>query len=181
MKIKFSKVKTIEGLYKIKLQKVEDHRGYFGRLFSKDIFKKKKFELKQINISFNKKKGTIRGFHFAKPPSKEKKIIFCLKGRLYDVLIDLRKKSKTFKKIFSIELTEKKSEGLFVPEGVAHGFQTLEKETILIYFHSDFYNKKYDSGINPFNKNINIKWPIQKFVISKKDKKQKNLIEAYDL
>ena len=110
------------------IKKFEDKRGIFQKVFDKSKFKFSIKEIRQCAVSFNKKKGTIRGMHYQKPPFSEGKIIFCLKGSLLDVFIDLRKKSKNFKKIYKVLLSSKKKNLLYIPRGYAHGFQTLENK-----------------------------------------------------
>ncbi len=150
---------------KIKIKKINDIRGSFLKILS---YKQKKKilnnQISEINISINKKKGTIRGMHY-QSRFKEKKIVFCLKGKVVDYCINVKNNKK-----YKFFLDEKDKDFLFVPENFAHGFQTLKKDTILIYIHSNLYSKKYEKSINPFSKKINIKWPIRKYVISKKDK-----------
>lgn len=150
---------------KIKIKKKNDIRGSFLKILS---YKQKKKilnnQISEINISINKKKGTIRGMHY-QSRFKEKKIVFCLKGKVVDYCINVKNNKK-----YKFFLDEKDKDFLFVPENFAHGFQTLKRDTILIYIHSNLYSKKYEKSINPFSKKINIKWPIRKYVISKKDK-----------
>jgi len=150
---------------KLKIKKINDIRGSFLKILS---YKQKKKilnnQISEINISINKKKGTIRGMHY-QSRFKEKKIVFCLKGKVVDYCINVKNNKK-----YKFFLDEKDKDFLFVPENFAHGFQTLKKDTILIYIHSNLYSKKYEKSINPFSKKINIKWPIKKYVISKKDK-----------
>lgn len=150
---------------KLKIKKINDIRGSFLKILS---YKQKKKilnnQISEINISINKKKGTIRGMHY-QSRFKEKKIVFCLKGKVVDYCINVKNNKK-----YKFFLDEKDKDFLFVPENFAHGFQTLKKDTILIYIHSNLYSKKYEKSINPFSKKINIKWPIRKYVISKKDK-----------
>ena len=150
---------------KLKIKKINDIRGSFLKILS---YKQKKKilnnQISEINISINKKKGTIRGMHY-QSRFKEKKIVFCLKGKVVDYCINVKNNKK-----YKFLLDEKDKDFLFVPENFAHGFQTLKKDTILIYIHSNLYSKKYEKSINPFSKKINIKWPIKKYVISKKDK-----------
>ena len=150
---------------KIKIKKINDIRGSFLKILS---YKQKKKilnnQISEINISINKKKGTIRGMHY-QSRFKEKKIVFCLKGKVVDYCINVKNNKK-----YKFFLDEKDKDFLFVPENFAHGFQTLKRDTILIYIHSNLYSKKYEKSINPFSKKINIKWPIRKYVISKKDK-----------
>tara|TARA_Y100001958_G_C20957034_1_gene357298 strand:- start:228 stop:701 length:474 start_codon:yes stop_codon:yes gene_type:complete len=150
---------------KIKIKKINDIRGSFLKILS---YKQKKIilnnQISEINISINKKKGTIRGMHY-QSRFKEKKIVYCLKGKIIDYCINVKNNKK-----YKFFLDEKDKDFLYVPENFAHGFQTLKNNTILIYIHSNLYSKKYEKSINPFSKKINIKWPIKKYVISKKDK-----------
>ncbi len=150
---------------KIKIKKTTDNRGSFLKIISfkqkKKIFKD---QILEVNISINKKKGTIRGLHY-QSRFKEKKIVYCLKGKIIDYCINLKNNKK-----YKFFLDEKDNYFLFVPKDYAHGFQTLENNTVLIYLHSNIYSKKYEKSINPLSKKINIKWPIKKHIISKKDK-----------
>ena len=166
---------SIEGLYLITHNLFNDHRGMFGREFcSKEIDKffkySPKFRVAQTNISFNKKKGTLRGFHYQKYPFEEEKIIKCLTGRIFDVVIDLRKNSKTYMNYFSTKLNSG-NKMLFIPRGFAHAFQTLEDNTTIMYLHGNKYNPKYQNGIFYNSNEFNIKWPINKKIISTRDRK----------
>ncbi len=135
----------------------EDERGYFERMFCDNelskIFKDKK--IVQINRTRTLKKGTIRGMHFQVYPYQELKIVQCISGRILDIVIDIRSKSPTYMQYCEVELSEKNNEGLLVPEGFAHGFQTLEDNVDLIYFHSNFYNPGYEKGLNPLDNYFN--------------------------
>ena len=162
-----------------------DDRGELSRIFCQNQIKKKKinFLLKQVNYVIVKKKGTIKGMHFQIEPFAEIKLVSVLKGRIYDVLIDIRKGSKTFLKKKKFVLNAKKREILIIPKGFAHGFQTLTDKCEILYCHSQFYNLKKERSINPFDKSINIKWPIKLSNISKKDKKVKlikNIFKGYN-
>lgn len=144
-------------------KKVKDNRGFFAKLISGEITKRIK-KIKEVNISYSKKKGTIRGLHFQTGKFKETKVIFVLKGKIFDVSVNLKdKKVKTY------ILDEKKNNYIIIKENFAHGFQSLEDDTIIIYANTEIYNKKYEKIINPFNRDLKIKWPIKKFIISKKD------------
>ena len=118
---------------------------------------------------FNKKKGTLRGLHYQINPFSETKLIKCVGGSVFDVAVDLRKDSPTFLKYFSINLNIESNYSILIPKGFAHGFQTLENNSSLVYFHSNYYNKDYERGIKFSDKLINIKWPIQNRIISKRD------------
>ena len=166
IKFKKTKIKNLEiGTFK----EIKDFRGNFSRLFCADIFSKKIKKICQINKSFSKKKYTLRGMHFQLSPFAEYKIVICISGKVYDVAIDLRKNSKTFGKWHSEILSKKNNKVFFIPKGFAHGFMTLEKNSELIYFVSQFYNWKKERGVmynDPFFK---INWPAKPSNISSKD------------
>ena len=168
---KFNLIKENNQIKLIKYFYSKDTRGNFSTIFSEDFFYKIGFKKKiaQINISTNLKKGTIRGFHYQKKPKNEQKLIICNKGKIIDVIIDLRKKSKNFLKVYKFILSDTENNCLFIPHGFAHGFQSLTNNTQLIYIHSELYFEKLDTGINPFDKNIKFKWPISVKNLSKRD------------
>lgn len=155
----------------IEIEKIEDERGFFARIFDKNEFLKMDLETKfvQSSISYNKKRGTIRGMHFQTKPNEENKIIRCLRGKIFDVIIDLRPNSKTFTETFSIELSEDNYRMLYIPKGFAHGFQTLEDNTEVFYDISEEYKPESLGGIRWNDPNFKIKWPIQPTVISERD------------
>ncbi len=160
-----------EGVFKIELEKMEDNRGFFARSWDKKEFEKigLNSQLVQCNISFNKIKGTIRGLHFQKKPHEEAKFVRCVKGKVYEVFVDLRKNSKTFLKWGGIELDSEGLTCLYVPEGFALGFQTLEDNTELLYQMSEWYKPEFSEGIIWDDKELGIKWPITMSKISEKD------------
>tara|TARA_A100001011_G_C14297263_1_gene839035 strand:+ start:2251 stop:2778 length:528 start_codon:yes stop_codon:yes gene_type:complete len=174
--VKLIKTK-IKDCYLIKLNKFNDERGYFTRAFCKKIFKDNsiKNNIFQINFSHSKKKGTIRGLHFQKEPFQEMKIIYCLKGSIYDVIVDLRKNSKSYKRYLGFRISSKNRVGIIVPKGCAHGFQSLESDSEIIYFSTQFYNKLKESGVNFLDPSINIKWPLKPTNLSNKDLNLPNL------
>jgi len=161
----------IDNIHIIHAESFNDKRGFFNRKFCKNEFKvnDKKFEFVQVNHSFNKLKGTIRGMHFQHKPFEEIKLISCIYGSVIDVLIDVRKDSNTYLKKVYIDLNEKSNKSILVGKGIAHGFQTLENNTSLIYFHSEFFSENYSDGLNPMDPTLNINWPIKKHIISEKD------------
>lgn len=166
----------IKGAYLIDFEPYVDGRGYFLRTFCKDKNKKSKinFDIVQANRSFTKKKGTVRGLHFQNTPHVEDKIIQCLEGEIYDVVLDLRKNSDTFKKWISVKLTDKKKQALLVPKGCANGFQTLKNNCLIEYFMSEFYYPESGNGIRWNDPVFKIKWPIKKLFLSEKDKNWSN-------
>ena len=158
-----------------------DNRGSFSNLYSTDnkSFLNKYITIKQINISHNTKIGTVRGLHFQTPPFIEEKIVTCLKGSIFDVVVDLRKESKNFLKWQSITLSEKDDFSIYIPRGFAHGFQTLELNSNLLYLHSEDYVYQADSGINPLDPILKINWPVEISEISDKDFNQKNIDDTF--
>lgn len=169
MKIKETKIK---GLYVIEPELKIDERGYFFRVFSKRELIKIgiNFEVAQINRSSNKKRGTIRGMHFQRPPKAEDKIVQCIRGAIYDVAVDLRPDSKTYGQWVAEELSENNKKIFLIPKGFAHGFQSLRANSQILYFSSEFYSPEYESGVRWDDPFFNIKWPIKNFILSKKDK-----------
>ncbi|URZ15998.1 dTDP-4-dehydrorhamnose 3,5-epimerase [Clostridium felsineum] len=167
----------LRGVYIIEIEPVEDERGFFARSWCKEELDKYNLDsnLVQCNISFNKKKGTLRGMHFQKKPHEEVKIVRCTKGSIYDVVVDIRKDSETYMKCISVELSDKNRKMIYIPKGFAHGFQTLEDNTEVFYQMSEFYHPECASGIKWDSKNINIQWPIKEKIISVKDKEYNDL------
>ena len=166
----FEKTK-LQGVYIIKIEKIEDERGFFGRTWDKKIFEEHGLNhcIHQCNISFNKKKGTIRGMHYQSSPYEEDKLVRCTRGKVFEVMIDLRKDSDTFKHYQSVELTSENYKMLYVPKGFALGFQTLEDNTEVFYQMSQVYMSEYSKGIRWDDPKFNISWPMKPGVISKKD------------
>tara|TARA_Y100000389_G_C17431202_1_gene502747 strand:+ start:468 stop:1001 length:534 start_codon:yes stop_codon:yes gene_type:complete len=169
-----------KGVYLITNIKIHDNRGYFSRIYCESEFKKKKLNTKwvQFNKSFNKKKYTFRGLHFQKKPYEEIKIIKCAKGEIIDLILDIRKNSKTYLKLLKINLSSRNDSMLYLPKGIAHGFITTKTNTEVFYMHSVRYNKSHSDGYNIFDKKIRCKIKDKIKVISKKDK---NLRSIYAL
>lgn len=161
----------LAGAFIIDLKKIEDDRGFFARTFCFNEFKDNgiEFEVRQANTSLSAKKGTLRGMHFQKSPYEEDKLVRCTKGALFDVIIDLRKDSPTYKQWIGVELTEKNHRALLVPKGFAHGFLTLEDDTEANYLVSQFYTPGAESGIRYNDPQFGIEWPIKPTEVSEKD------------
>ena len=161
----------LTGSFIVDLKKFEDDRGFFARSWDQNEFDQQGLNSKlvQCNISFNKKKGTLRGMHYQSKPYEESKLVRCTKGKIYDVIIDLRLTSETYLQWLGIELCENNYKSLFIPGGFAHGFQTLVDDTEIFYQMSQYYNPKYSKGILWSDKYFNIKWPIENPIISEKD------------
>lgn len=168
----------LNGAYIIELEKIFDNRGYFLRTYCKEEFEKKDLNTNwvQCNVSFNNKKGTLRGLHYQSDPYPETKLIRCIRGKVLDVIVDLRKESETYCKTFSIELSNENNLSLYIPNGFAHGFQTLEDNSELFYQMSEFFHSNLSNGIRWNDPILNIKWPLEITEISEKDKQLPYLI-----
>lgn len=166
-------IKTpIEGAMIIELEKHEDHRGYFARGFCKHEFDAEGLEhdIVQCNFSKSRKKGTLRGLHYQSKPHREVKMVRCINGAIYDVIVDLREESPTYKKWFGIELTDENYKMLYIPKGLAHGFQTLKEDSVIFYMVTEFYNKEAEGGVRWNDPVFGIDWPLEVTEISDKDK-----------
>lgn len=149
----------------------KDERGGFSRLFCRNENTEKKLEMNivQINRSVNTHAGTFRGLHYQRPPASECKRIICSRGRIFDIIVDLRKNSPTFLNWIGIELCGDRQQMVHIPEGCAHGFQTLEPDTELIYLHSAEYSPEHEDGLNYDDPCLEIQLPIPVTRISKRD------------
>lgn len=168
--MKFIETK-IGGVYIVELEKREDARGFFARSFDVNEFKERglKETIVQANTSFSVKKGTLRGMHFQNTPFAETKYIRCTKGSFYDVAIDLRPDSETYKQWVGVELSADNHKYLYIPQGCAHGFVTLEDNTEALYLVSEFYTPQAEGGVRYNDPAFNIEWPISVVEISNKD------------
>jgi len=162
----------LEGLYLIDLDKKEDERGFFARYYCKNEFAEHGLATKwlQINTSFTKKKGTLRGLHFQRPPKAEAKLIRAIRGSIFDVIVDIRASSSTFGKWVARELNGKNRSMIYIPKGCAHGFQTLSDNVELLYMHSEFYEPALEGGILYNDNLLKINWPLRITSLSDKDK-----------
>ena len=172
--MKFKKFKIIKDLVLINNGSYKDNRGAFSRNFCIKKLKKLNFRVVQGNLSFNNKKHTMRGFHYQKGKSSEKKILTPVQGSIFNVVIDLRKKSKSYLKFEKIILKSSHNESLYVPEGCANAYLTLENNTIIHYYMSNFYNKRSYSGFRYNDNYFKIRWPYKPKIISKKDNQYKD-------
>ncbi len=164
MKIKLTK---FSGLKVIQSRTFKDKRGFFKEDYKKKLFKDKNFV---FGCSSSSKKNVLRGIHLQTQFSQEK-YISVLKGSILDVSVDLRKGSKTYGKHYKIILSEKNAKSIFIPGGFAHGFLGLEKENIIYYYCTNYRSAKHEVGLLWNDKDLKIKWPIKKPIISSKDKK----------
>ncbi len=162
---------SLKGSCLLKLEKHLDERGFFARTFCSKEFEEKGLNNKflQSSISYNSKKGTLRGMHYQVAPHEEVKLVQCVKGAIYDVIIDLRTNSSTYCQWVGVELNEDNGNLVYVPKGFAHGFQTLTDETVVYYQISDFYAPESARGVRWDDPAFGINWPIDEPVISIKD------------
>ena len=171
----FKKTK-FKGVFIIEPERLKDRRGFFARAFCRKEFERHGLNSRivQSSISFNKKKGTLRGIHYQAFPHQEAKVVSCTRGAIYDVLVDLRPDSSTFKQWLTVELTADNHRTLYVPEGVAHGFQTLRDNTEVLYQMFEFYYPKSARGVRWNDPAIGIQWPLKNCIISPKDQRYPN-------
>lgn len=162
---------NLTGAFIIKPERLEDERGFFARTWCRQEFEQHGLNprLAQCNISFNKSKGTLRGMHYQVAPYAEAKLVRCTMGAIYDVILDLRPESVTFKQWISVELTAENRKALYIPEGFAHGFQTLEDNTEAFYQMAEFYHPECARGVRWNDRAFGIKWPLSVVVIAEKD------------
>tara|TARA_Y100000310_G_C20599890_1_gene772462 strand:+ start:260 stop:808 length:549 start_codon:yes stop_codon:yes gene_type:complete len=174
--MKFTELK-LKGAYVVEPEPFEDQRGMFARIFCENEFKKidHSKKLVQINHSLTNRKGAVRGMHYQNPPMAEIKMVKCLRGSVYDVIIDFREGSATFLKWHGEILSNENRRIIYIPEGFAHGFQTLEKNCELLYFHTEFYNPDYEQAIRFDDPRVGIKWPLDVTEISERDKSHPTL------
>ncbi len=163
---------AIKGAIIIEPERTEDERGFFARTFCHREFEAQGLNpnLAQCSVSFNYKRGTLRGMHFQLAPHREAKLVRCTMGSVFDVLLDLREKSPTYCKWIEVELTAHNRRMLYVADGLAHGFQTLEDETEVFYQISEFYQPEYACGVRWNDPSFGIVWPFPPSVISLRDK-----------
>lgn len=161
----------LAGAFTIDLERKGDNRGFFARAFCENEFAAAGLEtrFKQMNNSLTSNKGTLRGMHYQLPPSAEVKVVRCLRGALYDVIVDLRPDSATFGKWFGAELTAENRRMMYVPRGFAHGFVTLTDDTEALYMVSDVYAPDKERGLRFDDPWMNIDWPVKPEEVSAKD------------
>ncbi len=169
--MKFTEI-SLNGAYLIEMDLLEDERGFFARSWCQKEFQAHQLNNQwvQCNISYNKKNGTLRGMHYQVPPYEEVKVVRCTSGAIYDVLLDLRSDSPTFKQWVALELSAVNHRMLYIPKGLAHGFQTLKDNTEVFYQMSEFYHPESARGVRWNDPSFFIKWPFnEKYIISEKD------------
>jgi len=168
---------NIEGLYEIELKVFTDDRGWFARTYCKKEFAAIHHdkEWTQLNHSFTAKKGALRGMHYQVPPFHEVKMVRCIAGAIFDVAIDLRKNSPTFLQWHGVEISASNKKMFYIPEGFAHGFQTLTEDCELIYHHTSYYTPGSEGGFRYDDPVFNISWPLPVSEISERDLNHPNV------
>jgi dTDP-4-dehydrorhamnose 3,5-epimerase len=169
--MKFSETK-LPGVYIIEVECLDDERGYFARTFCREEFEKHGLNssVAQCNLSYNRKKGTLRGMHYQVAPYGEAKLITCITGSVYDVVVDLRSDSMTYCGWLATELSARgRRRMLYIPEGLAHGFQTLEDHSEVFYQMSQFYVPGSARGVRWNDPAFGIQWPEDRRILSERD------------
>ena len=180
-RFKFTKTE-IEGVLEIERKSIVDNRGLFTRMFCVEEFHDAGFghAIKQINRTFTITKGAMRGMHLQVSPNEDHKIISCLSGKVFDVVVDIRKDSPTFLQWRAFKLNAKHLNGILIPPGVAHGFQTLEENCEMLYLHAESYSPHSEMTLNIADPKINIDWPLEVTEISEKDKNCPMIDDRFD-
>jgi len=162
----------LRGAYVIEPERINDHRGFFARVWCKKELQRRGLnsELSQSNIGFSHVKGTLRGLHFQKPPHAESKIVRCTRGSIFDVIVDLRPESPTYKRWFGIELSDENGKMVYVAEGMAQGYMTLQDNTEINYHTTEFFNAEAASGVRFDDPVLGIRWPMSATAISEQDR-----------
>lgn len=163
---------ALSGSFLLIPEKREDSRGFFSRLYCQRTFEKLGIEpsVVQANHSYSSKRGTLRGMHYQLPPKEETKLVRCISGAVYDVILDLREESPTFGCHFGAELTRENGVMMYVPRGFAHGFLTLTDDAEVIYWVSEEYTPEYERGVRWDDPSFSIAWPFQPAIVSERDR-----------
>jgi len=172
----------LQDAYVLEPQPIVDHRGKFARIYCRQELEEVGHHkpIVQINHSLTRKKGAIRGMHFQYPPEAEIKIVKCVAGSVYDVIVDLRRNSQTFRKWHGEVLSAENMKMTYIPEGCAHGFQVLETDSELLYFHTRFYNPECEGGVRFDDPIFNISWPLEVTEMSVRDRSHAVLSEDFE-
>jgi dTDP-4-dehydrorhamnose 3,5-epimerase len=161
----------IAGAFVVDIERMDDGRGFFARTFCRDEFAARglRSSFVQCNLSSNPRKGTLRGMHLQAKPHEEAKLVCCTRGAVYDVIVDLRRESSTFRQWAAFELSAQNRRMLYVPEGLAHGFQALEDYTDLFYLMSESYQEDLARGVRWNDPAFAIRWPLSAPILSQRD------------
>ena len=170
---------ALPGVYLIEPELRQDHRGFFARMWCRREFTSHALcaDLVQCNISFNNRRGTLRGMHFQRDPAPETKLVRCTRGAAYDVVVDLRPESRTFRRWEAFELTADNRRAVYIPPGFAHGFQTLADATELFYQMSEYYEPSLVAGVRWNDPALVIAWPLRDPILSEMDQSYPDLVK----
>jgi dTDP-4-dehydrorhamnose 3,5-epimerase len=162
----------LQGLIGVQRKLIEDSRGFLSRFYCADEFCEAGLNkpVVQMNHTLTRAKGTVRGMHYQNTPYTEAKVVSCLHGEVFDVAVDLRNNSPTFLKWHGVILSAKNRQSLLIPEGFAHGFQTLSEDCELIYLHTNIYHPESEAALNAIDPKLNIQWPLAITDMSERDK-----------
>lgn len=163
---------SIPGAFVVSLQRHEDERGFFARLWCEEEFTAAGIEVRmaQASMSHTRVVGTLRGMHFSRAPAREGKLVRCMRGRIFDVILDLRPASPSYLRYFSIELDDLRGRSLYVPPGVAHGFQTLEDYCDVLYMMTEAYRAELADGVRHDDPAFRIRWPRPVSLMAERDR-----------
>jgi dTDP-4-dehydrorhamnose 3,5-epimerase len=172
----------LAGVYEVESTPVRDHRGSFARLFCTEALKEAHIDraIVQINHSLTRAVGAVRGLHYQRPPRAEAKWVRCLRGKVWDVALDLRRGSPTFLNWHAVELDSGRMNALLIPEGYAHGFQVLEPDSELLYLHTAPYTPALEGAVRWNDPRLAIKWPLPVSDVSDKDRNHPLLHETFE-
>lgn len=161
----------LSGLKQLQRRRLGDHRGFLERLFCSDELAAMGWQkpIVQINLTHTREQGAVRGMHFQHPPHAEMKVVTCIRGEVWDVAVDLRRGSPTFLNWHAQRLSSDNLTAMLIPEGFAHGFQTMTEDVELLYFHSAVHVPEAEAGLNPRDLNLAIDWPLPIKKISERD------------
>lgn len=173
----------LNGAFEVLLQPREDARGFFSRFFCEEEFSGQGLNTHwaQMNLSLTRGLGSLRGLHFQRGDAADIKLVRCLRGRVFDVIVDLREGSSGFGQYIGVELDAERRNAIYIPKGFAHGFQTLAEEAELQYFHSHPYAPDHEGGVNLMDSDLAIKWPLPQAKMSERDKTLPALTEISPL
>lgn len=163
---------SVDGVHLLEIERREDDRGYFGRLWCEQELRDRGLDprLAQVNVQMSPRAGTLRGLHYQIDPHAEVKIVRCNRGRIFDVAVDLRPTSRTFRRWYGLELHAGDGRMLYLPEGCAHGYLTLEPDTEVMYFTSRSYAPASARGVRYDDPSLDIRWPAEPLVVSAADR-----------
>ena len=162
----------LEGVYRVEPEPHRDHRGYFARMFCSDEFSSTQLNTQwvQHNSSLTTQRGTLRGLHFQRPPMSEIKLVHCVKGAIWDVIVDLRKNSPTYGQWYGEVLDDTSQTMLYIPQGFAVGFQSITDNAVIYYLVSEKYSASNEDGLIWSDPDVGIKWPLNVSILSQRDK-----------